>query len=353
MSTTNGTNGKAAAVALPTYTKKDFESGVDPRWCPGCGDFSIINQVQKLLPSVGVARENIVFISGIGCSSRFPYYMNNYGMHTLHGRAPSYASGLKLSRPELQVWVVTGDGDALAIGGNHFIHTMRRNMDLKILMFNNRIYGLTKGQVSPTSELGKKTKTTPFGSADYPFNPPALALGAGATFVARTIDIEAAHMGAVLKTASEHKGSTYVEIYQNCPVFNDGAYTTLTEKTVKADAQLRMEDGKPLLFGKDNKKGIRFNAQTAELEVVTVGENGVTEKDILVHNPRREDPTIAFMLANLSTRPGFPTPIGVFRNVTLPTCDELNWKQIDAAKAKAGDVSIQKFLSTADTWTVA
>jgi len=350
MSTTTAGNGKAAA--LPTYTKKDFESGVDPRWCPGCGDFSIINQVQKLLPSVGVARENIVFISGIGCSSRFPYYMNNYGMHTLHGRAPSFASGLKLSRPELQVWVITGDGDALAIGGNHFIHTMRRNMDLKVIMFNNRIYGLTKGQVSPTSVLGQKTKTTPYGSADYPFNPPALAIGAGATFVARSVDLEGAHMGAVLKQAADHRGSTYVEVYQNCPVFNDGAYTFMTEKTVKADAQLRMEEGKPLLFGKDNKKGVRFNPQTAELEVVTVGEKGVTEQDILVHNPRREDPTIAFMLANLSTRPGFPTPIGVFRNVELPTCDDLNWQQINATKQKKGDVALRKFLLGSDTWEV-
>ncbi len=342
----------STTTALPTYTKKDFESGVDPRWCPGCGDFSIINQVQKLLPSVGVARENIVFISGIGCSSRFPYYMNNYGMHTLHGRAPSFASGLKVSRPELQVWLVTGDGDALAIGGNHFIHAMRRNMDIKVLMFNNRIYGLTKGQVSPTSELGKKTKTTPFGSADYPFNPPALALGSGATFVARSVDIEGAHMGEVLKAAADHRGSTYVEIFQNCPVFNDGAYTFMTDKAVKADAQLRMVEGKPLLFGKDNKKGIRFNPQTAELEVVTLGENGVTEKDVLVHNPRREDPTIAFMLANLSGKPGFPTPIGIFRNVEQPTCDELNWQQINAAKQKKGDVSLRKFLAGSDTWTV-
>ncbi len=342
----------STTTALPTYTKKDFESGVDPRWCPGCGDFSIINQVQKLLPSVGVARENIVFISGIGCSSRFPYYMNNYGMHTLHGRAPSFASGLKVSRPELQVWLVTGDGDALAIGGNHFIHAMRRNMDIKVLMFNNRIYGLTKGQVSPTSELGKKTKTTPFGSADYPFNPPALALGSGATFVARSVDIEGAHMGEVLKAAADHRGSTYVEIFQNCPVFNDGAYTFMTDKAVKADAQLRMVEGKPLLFGKDLKKGIRFNPQTAELEVVTLGENGVTEKDVLVHNPRREDPTIAFMLANLSGKPGFPTPIGIFRNVEQPTCDELNWQQINAAKQKKGDVSLRKFLAGSDTWTV-
>ena len=347
MSPTNGQQ-----KALPTYTKKDFESGIDPRWCPGCGDFSIINQVQKLLPSVGVARENIVFVSGIGCSSRFPYYMNNYGMHTLHGRAPTFATGLKLSRPALQLWVVTGDGDALAIGGNHFIHTMRRNVDIKMLMFNNRIYGLTKGQVSPTSELGKKTKTTPHGSADYPFNPPALALGAGATFVARTVDIEGQHMAGVLKGASEHKGSTYIEIYQNCPVFNDGAYVFLTEKSVKADALLRMEEGKPLLFGKDGKKGIRFNAETAELEVVTVGEKGVTEKDVLVHNPKRDDPTIAFMLANLSTRPGFPTPIGVFRDVKRPTYEELYWDLVKQVKAKKGETSLRKFLSDADTWTV-
>jgi len=346
----NGQNTTSAGA--PVYTKKDFESGVDPRWCPGCGDFSIINQVQKALPGVGVARENIVFISGIGCSSRFPYYMNNYGMHTLHGRAPSFASGLKISRPELQVWVATGDGDALAIGGNHFIHTMRRNLDIKLLMFNNRIYGLTKGQVSPTSELGKKTKTTPHGSPDYPFNAPALALGAGATFVARSIDIEGAHMGGVLKSAAEHKGSVFVEIFQNCPVFNDGAYLFLTEKAVKSDAQLRMEAGKPLLFGKDNKKGIRFNTQTAELEVVTVGEKGVTEKDILVHNPHRDDPTIAFMLANLSTRAGFPTPIGIFYDVRKPTADEMTWDMIKAAKAKRGETSVRKFLSDAETWQV-
>jgi 2-oxoglutarate ferredoxin oxidoreductase subunit beta len=339
-------------TALPVYTKKDFESGVDPRWCPGCGDFSIINQVQKALPGVGRKREDIVFISGIGCSSRFPYYMNNYGMHTLHGRAPSFASGLKVSRPDLMVWIVTGDGDALAIGGNHFIHAMRRNIDLKLMMFNNRIYGLTKGQVSPTSELGKKTKTTPQGSPDAPFNPPALALGAGATFVARTIDVEGAHMGSVLKAAAEHKGSCFVEIYQNCPVFNDGAYQFLTEKTVKIDMQLKMEHGKPLLFGKDNKKGIRFNAQTAELEVVTVGENGVTEKDILVHDVKRDDPTVAFMLANLSLKPGFPTPIGVFRDVKRPTAEDLTWDMINAAKTKAGDVDVVKLIAGNDTWTI-
>jgi 2-oxoglutarate ferredoxin oxidoreductase subunit beta len=346
------TNGQAA-TALPTpYTKKDFESGVDPRWCPGCGDYSIINQVQKTLPAVGVKRENIVFVSGIGCSSRFPYYMNNYGMHTLHGRAASFASGLKISRPELMVWVITGDGDALAIGGNHFIHAMRRNLDIKMLMFNNRIYGLTKGQVSPTSELGKKTKTTPHGSPDYPFNPPALAIGAGASFVARTIDVEGAHMGGVIRAAAEHKGSTFVEIFQNCPVFNDGAYTFLTEKAVKADALLRMEQGKPLTFGKDGKKGIRFNPRNAELEVVNVGENGVTEKDLLVHDATREDPTIAFMLANLSVRPGFPTPIGVFRDVKRPTGEELTWELIEATRKKKGSGDLATLLAGADNWTI-
>ena len=341
-----------ANPVVPAYTKKDFESGVDPRWCPGCGDFSIINQVQRLLPTVGVPREKIVFISGIGCSSRFPYYMNNYGMHTIHGRAPSFASGLKISRPDLMVWIVTGDGDALAIGGNHFIHAMRRNTDLKVLMFNNRIYGLTKGQVSPTSELGKKTKTTPHGSPDAPFNPPALAIGAGATFVARSIDIEGPHMASVLKAAALHKGSTYVEIYQNCPVFNDGAYEYVTDKAVKADAQLRMEQGKPLLFGKDNKKGIRLNPQTMDLEVVTVGENGVTEKDVLVHDARRDDPTLAFMLANMATRPGFPTPIGVFRDVSRPTVEELTWGMIDEQKAKKGDAPLKKLLAGADNWKI-
>jgi 2-oxoglutarate ferredoxin oxidoreductase subunit beta len=339
-------------ATAPKLTRKDFASDQEVRWCPGCGDYSIINQVQKTMPSVGMKRENIVFISGIGCSSRFPYYMNNYGMHTLHGRAASFASGLKLSRPELQVWVMTGDGDALAIGGNHFIHCMRRNIDLKMVMFNNRIYGLTKGQVSPTSLVGQKTKTTPYGSSDYPFNPPALAIGANATFVARTVDMEGAHMGQVLKAGAEHRGSVFVEVFQNCPVFNDGAYTWLTDKAVKADVMLKMEEGKPLLFGKDMKKGIRFNAQTAELEVVTVGQDGVTEKDILVHNPRREDPTIAFMLANLSNRAGFPTPIGVFRDVKHPTCEDMNWQQIGAVKAKKGSPSIREFLSDADTWEV-
>jgi 2-oxoglutarate/2-oxoacid ferredoxin oxidoreductase subunit beta len=342
-----------AVPVVPAYTKKDFESGVDPRWCPGCGDYSIINQVQRTLPSAGVARENIVFISGIGCSSRFPYYMRNYGMHTVHGRAPSFATGLKLSRPELQVWVATGDGDALAIGGNHFIHAIRRNVDFKLLLFNNRIYGLTKGQASPTSELGKKTKTTPHGSPDYPFNPPALALGAGATFVARSIDVEGPHLGAVLKAAQEHRGTAFVEIFQNCPVFNDGAYGFLTDKASKADTQLRMEHGKPLLFGKDQKKGIRFDPRTASLEMVTVGENGVTAADVLVHDAHRDDPTLAFMLASLADRPGFPTPVGVFRDVRRPTAEELTWQLIaDAKKSGKGGQAVRDFLAQGETWTV-
>jgi len=339
-------------TALPTYTKKDFESGVDPRWCPGCGDFAIINQVQRALPSAGVKRENIVFVSGIGCSSRFPYYMNTYGMHTLHGRAPSFATGLKLSRPELMVWVVTGDGDALAIGGNHFIHAMRRNLDLKLLMFNNRIYGLTKGQASPTSELGKKTKTTPHGTPDYPFNPPELALGAGATFVARSIDVDGPHMASVMKAAMLHKGAVFFEVFQNCPVFNDGAYDFLTEKAVKADAQLRMEQGKPLRFGKDGEKGIRLNPQTVQLEVVTLGQGGVTEKDLLVHDATREDPTIAYMLANMSMRAGFPTPVGVFRDIRKPTADEMTWEKIEASRGAAKNMDLAALLSGRDTWTI-
>ena len=298
-------------------------------------------------------RENIVFISGIGCSSRFPYYMHNYGMHTVHGRAPSFATGLKLSRPELTIWVVTGDGDALAIGGNHFIHAMRRNVDLKLLLFNNRIYGLTKGQVSPTSELGKKTKTTPHGSPDYPFNPPALALGAGGTFVARSIDVEGAHLGAVVKAAQDHKGTAFVEIDQNCPVFNDGAHALLTDKNTKAETQLRMEHGKPLLFGKDLKKGIRFDPKSAKLEVVTVGEGGVKESDILVHDAHRDDPTLAFMLANLDQTAGFPTPIGVFRDVRRPTADEITWQLIsEAKKSGKGSMSVEQFLGQGETWTV-
>src|SRR6185436_19940616 len=247
-----------AATALPTLKPQDFASDQEVRWCPGCGDYSILAQMKKALATLGVPREKMVFVSGIGCSSRFPYYMNTSGFHTIHGRAPTFATGLKLARPDLQVWVVTGDGDGLSIGGNHFLHAIRRNIDVKIVLFNNRIYGLTKGQYSPTSEIGKKTKSTPYGSIDHPFTPLSVALGSDATFVARTIDTETQHMQAVLKRAAEHKGSAFIEIYQNCNVFNDGAFEYVTTKETKADTQLVLEHGKPMIFGKDKNKGVRL-----------------------------------------------------------------------------------------------
>jgi 2-oxoglutarate ferredoxin oxidoreductase subunit beta len=360
MSSGNGSNGSnvvqlpvtGAVAPTPTLvqTKKDFESDQDVRWCPGCGDYAILAQVQKVLPTLGIPRENFVFISGIGCSSRFPYYMNTYGMHSIHGRAPTFASGLKVARPELQVWIVTGDGDALAIGGNHLIHALRRNVDLKILMFNNRIYGLTKGQYSPTSEIGKKTKSTPMGSIDYPFNPLALALGAEASFVARSIDVEPAHLAATVKAAAEHKGSAFVEVYQNCNVFNDGAYLPITEKAVKAEAQVRLEQGKPLLFA-GGKKGIRLNPQTLELETVVLGENGITENDLVVHDAARPNPAVAFMLARMHS-PEMPTPIGVFRQVRRPTIDEMQVEQTKKATEKLGVGKLHDLLHSGETWSI-
>jgi 2-oxoglutarate ferredoxin oxidoreductase subunit beta len=328
-------------------TKKDFQSDVDPRWCPGCGDYSILAQVQTVLPDLGIPKENFVFISGIGCSSRFPYYMNTYGFHTIHGRAPAIATGLKMSRPDLSVWVVTGDGDALSIGGNHFIHMMRRNVDLKVLLFNNRIYGLTKGQYSPTSELGKRTKSTPAGSIDAPFNPLHVALGANASFVARSIDVDPKHLQATLARAAKHKGTAFVEIMQNCNVFNDGAWEHITEKAVKDQAQLRLEHGKPLLFAKGT-KGIRLNGFTPE--VVTLGENGVTEKDILVHDEKAA-PSLSFLISELMA-PDFPTPVGVFRDVERPVHHELDQAQLAAAREKKGPGDLKKLLQSGDTWTV-
>lgn len=333
---------------MSTLTKRDFQSEVDPRWCPGCGDYSILAQVQAVLPELGVPRENTVFISGIGCSSRFPYYMNTYGFHTIHGRAPAIATGLKLSRPDLSVWVVTGDGDALSIGGNHFIHMLRRNVDLKVLLFNNRIYGLTKGQYSPTSELSKKTKSTPFGSIDAPFNPIQVALGAGASFVARSIDVEPAHLRSVLTRAAKHKGSAFVEIFQNCNVFNDGAYEHITEKSVKDEMQLRLEHGKPMVFAKGT-KGIRLNGFRPEL--VKLGENGVTEKDLLVHDEKAA-PSLSFLISELVS-PAFPTPIGVFRSVDRPVHHELDQALLVKARANGVDGGdMEALLNSGDTWTV-
>jgi 2-oxoglutarate ferredoxin oxidoreductase subunit beta len=328
-------------------TKKDFQSDADPRWCPGCGDYSILAQVQTVLPELGIPKENFVFVSGIGCSSRFPYYMSTYGFHTIHGRAPAIATGLKTSRPDLSVWVVTGDGDALSIGGNHFIHMLRRNVDLKVLLFNNRIYGLTKGQYSPTSELGKKTKSTPAGSIDAPFNPLHVALGANASFVARSYDVDPKHLQGVLLRAARHKGTAFVEIMQNCNVFNDGAWEHVTDKSVKDSMQLRLEHGKPMLFAKGT-KGIRLNGFRPE--VVTLGENGVTEQDILVHDEQAA-PSLSFLISELMA-PEFPMPMGVFRAVERPVHHELDQAQLAAARERKGSGDLAKLLHQGDTWTI-
>ncbi len=327
-------------------TRKDFVSDQDVRWCPGCGDYAILAQVQKVFPELGIPKEKVVFISGIGCSSRFPYYMNTYGFHSIHGRAPAIATGLKVSRPDLMVWVVTGDGDGLSIGGNHLMHALRRNVDLKILLFNNRIYGLTKGQYSPTSELGKVTKSTPAGSADHPLNPLLLALGADATFIARTIDVEAKHQQDIIKRAAEHKGAAFVEILQNCNVYNDGAFASLTDKEIKADTQLVLEHGKPMIFGKNKDRGIRLKGLTPE--VVTLG-NGISTSDLLVHD--EHDPVLGFLLSRMAP-PAFPTPIGVIRVAEKPTFDALMNYQIQDATAKAGEGDLEKLLHRGDVWTV-
>jgi len=331
-------------------TRKDFASDQDVRWCPGCGDYVVLAEVQKLLPTLGIPRENFAFISGIGCSSRFPYYMETYGMHSIHGRAPAIASGLKLARPDLSVWVVTGDGDALAIGGNHFIHAMRRNVDLKIILLNNRIYGLTKGQYSPTSEMGKKTKTTPRGSIDRPFSPLALALGAGATFVARAVDSDLQHLQSVLARAAQHKGTAFVEILQNCVVFNDGAYESLADKETRADARVLLEHGKPMAYGSDgNRRGVRMRGLQAQ--AVTVGENGVTEADLLVHDEKADHSALAFLLSQFEG-PHLPVPLGVFRAVEAPTYQERNERQVAEARHAEGQGDLQALLDSGDTWVI-
>jgi 2-oxoglutarate ferredoxin oxidoreductase subunit beta len=301
------------------------------------------------MPELGIPRENIVFVSGIGCSSRFPYYMNTYGMHSIHGRAPAIATGLSSSRPDLSVWVVTGDGDALSIGGNHLIHALRRNVNLKILLFNNRIYGLTKGQYSPTSELGKITKSTPMGSLDNPFNPISVALGAEATFVARTLDSDRKHLQSVLRAAAEHPGTALIEIYQNCNIFNDGAYRDFTERDVREDRMLVLEHGKPMIFGKDRDKGIRLNGLRPE--IVTIGQDGVTEADLLVHDETAQDPYLAYMLSRMWW-PDFPVPVGVLRRVDRPTHDQLMVGQIEDAITRQGAGDLNKLLRSGETWTV-
>ncbi len=335
----------------PKLTRKDFQSSQEVRWCPGCGDYAILAAVQRFLPSLGVPKENIVFISGIGCSSRFPYYMSTYGFHTIHGRAPAIATGTKVANPDLSVWVVTGDGDSLSIGGNHFIHALRRNVNIKVLLFNNRIYGLTKGQYSPTSEPGKITKSSPVGSLDHPFSPASVALGAEATFVARTIDRDAKHFDQMLKRAAEHNGSAVVEIFQNCNVFNDGAFVHFTDKKKKDDNQLRIEHGKPLLFA-GGTKGIRMGGSSGMApEVVTVGEGGVDISEIVVHDETEHSGGLAFMLSKLQS-PEFPMPIGVLRSVQRPSYETQVTDQLAQVAARKGEGSIKELLTSGDTWTV-
>jgi 2-oxoglutarate ferredoxin oxidoreductase subunit beta len=337
-------------MSTATLSKKDFQSDQEVRWCPGCGDYAILNAVQGVFPELGIPRERFVVVSGIGCSSRFPYYMNTYGFHTIHGRAPAIATGLKTSRPDLEVWVATGDGDALSIGGNHLIHTIRRNVGLKILLFNNRIYGLTKGQYSPTSEMGKRTKSTPYGSVDYPFNPLSVALGAGATFVARSVDVHQAHLKETLRRAAQHKGTAFVEIYQNCNIFNDGAFAAIQEKETRDDATVLLEHGKPLVFGAKKDKGIRFDPQTLQLEVVQLG-NGIGVEQLLVWDETRANPALAFLLAQLE-QPAFPAPIGVFRSVQRPTYEGAVVAQIEGQRDKKGTGSIEELLYSGEVWTV-
>lgn len=356
---TNGRNGDhrgglaGVPLALEPLNRKDFTSDQEVRWCPGCGDYAVLSAFQGFMPEAGIKRENTVIISGIGCSSRFPYYVDSYGMHSIHGRAPAIATGVATARPDLGVWVVTGDGDALSIGGNHLIHALRRNVNFTILLFNNRIYGLTKGQYSPTSELGKITKSTPYGSLDNPFNPISLALGAEATFVARTIDSDRKHLTAMLTAAAEHRGASFIEIYQNCPIFNDDAFAAVKEKDSKAEAIIPLTHGEPILFGVDNRLGVIRDQQTGELKIAEVAEVGMDK--IIVHDEHHPDPSYAFGLSRLTT-PGVleRAPIGIFRSVEAPAYDDLARDQVaEAQRAPHDDDALQQLINGKDTWTVA
>ncbi|GAB4142882.1 MAG: 2-oxoacid:ferredoxin oxidoreductase subunit beta [Sphingomonadales bacterium] len=329
-------------------TPADFSSDQEVRWCPGCGDYAILKCMQRTLPEIGTPPEKTVFVSGIGCSSRFPYYMATYGFHTIHGRAPAFATGIKLANPELDVWMVTGDGDGLSIGGNHLMHVLRRNVDINILLFNNEIYGLTKGQYSPTSRLGTRSPSTPYGSVDRPINPCAFALGAGARFVARTIDTAQKHMPEVFKRAHAHKGASFVEIFQNCIVYNDGVFADFTEKAAAAERQLLLEHGKPMLFGKNRDKGLRLNTQSLALDVITLGENGFTEADVLVHDETNR--TLAHLLAELPLR-DFPVVLGVLYCDPSLAFDAAVAEQAQAvAHGRKGD--LDALLRRGQTWTV-
>ena len=341
---THNTENTPSGAPVP-LTKKDFVTDQEVRWCPGCGDYAILATVQGVMPELGVPRENIVFISGIGCAARFPYYMQTYGMHSIHGRAPAIATGLAASRPDLSVWVVGGDGDMLSIGGNHLIHALRRNVNLNILMFNNQVYGLTKGQYSPTSPRGQRSGSTPLGSIDQPFNPLGVAIGAEATFVARAIDTDRKHVAEVLRRAAAHPGTAFVEILQNCNIFNDGAFSDLTEREVKADHQLVLESGKPLVFGKDRDRGIRLNGLRPEV----VSLRDVPESEILIHDEK--NPVLAYLLAHM-TPPSFPTPIGVLFEVDRPAYEQGVHAQIEQAVARGKGETLEQVIATGDVWTV-
>jgi 2-oxoglutarate ferredoxin oxidoreductase subunit beta len=339
MSDGNGNGSK------PTLTAKDFRTDQEVRWCPGCGDYAILAAMQSFMPELGIERERTVFISGIGCAARFPYYMNTYGMHSIHGRAPAIATGLAVTRPDLSVFVVTGDGDALSIGGNHLIHALRRNVNVKILLFNNRIYGLTKGQYSPTSELGKVTKSTPMGSLDWPFNPLSLAIGAEATFVARAIDTDKAGMAAVLRAAAAHQGSAFVEIFQNCPIFNDAAFDYVRDDKEGVN-RIALRHGEPITWGKDGEKALR------QLPDGTIEECAATDPYVLVHDETHEGPALAFALSRVTQATHGGTPVGVFRDVERPVYDELMAEQLRAAEEKRGPGDLAELLHSGETWTI-
>ena len=330
-------------------TRKDLVSSSEVRWCPGCGNYAILNAVQTALPQLGLLKEDIVFVSGIGCSSRFPYYMDTYGFHSIHGRAPAIATGVKVANPDLSVWVITGDGDGLSIGGNHMIHALRRNLDLNIILFNNRIYGLTKGQYSPTTERGFITKTSPYGVIDEPIKPLIIALASEATFIARTLDTNPQHMAMIMKAACEHKGASFVETFQNCVIFNKGTWNNVAERSVRDDRLLFLQHGKPLIFGAKRNKGIVL--KRGKFRVVTIGEHGVKEKDLVVHDDCKEDPTYAFMLANMHY-PEFPVPVGILRQIEKPIYEQELANEIKRATALYGRRNLQRLLRGTEYWTV-
>lgn len=330
-------------------SREDFSSGQETRWCPGCGDYSILAQMKKILPELGVPKENFVFVSGIGCSSRFPYYVDTFGIHGIHGRAPAIASGIKIANPDLKVFVITGDGDALSIGGNHFIHLCRRNIDITVVLFNNRIYGLTKGQYSPTSEKGKLTKSSPYGTIENPFNPVEMALAAGATFVAKSIDREPKHLANILSRAAKHKGTSFVEVYQNCPIFNDGAFQAVTDPKMKKENVVFLEHGKPFIFGENQDKALTWHKN--RFEIIDVDEN--TPEDMLIkHDEFAGRPALEFMLVSMTFRSDMPTPIGVFRNIHKDIYEDMLEEQIDFVKQKKGEGDLETLLNSGNTWTL-